>query len=118
LSRASKIALLAVFCPAFAFVEVEAGGEPLLLCGWACAKEATQTTTESTAIVRVRVQFRSQAFLKVMMETMGTLQQNMRRVGVVLKERDCYILSPIESINRAQYSFELIFPLQSGKDPS
>jgi len=53
-----------------------------------------------------------------MMETMGTLQQNRRRVGVVLKERDCYILSPIESINLAQYLFVLIFPLQSGKDPS
>ena len=88
------------------------------LCVWACAKEATQTTTESTASVRLRVQFRSQAFLKVMMETMGTLQQNLRRVCVVLKERDCYILAPIESITLAQYSFDLIFPLQSGKDPS
>ena len=89
-----------------------------MVCGWACAKEATQATTESTASIRVRVQFRSQAFLKVMMETMGTLQQNLRRVGVVLKERDCYILSPIENINLARYSFDLIFPLQSGKDPS
>jgi len=53
-----------------------------------------------------------------MMETMGTLQQKPRRVGIVLKERDCYILAPIESINLAQYSFDLIFPLQSGKDPS